>query len=271
MSSQRRRGDLRTVSRRQRRVGTSELALASPRRLLRLAQVWRVMDRVPRIRLLPGERNREFTLSYQQEASYLAMAPQPLKDVAILILDTGLRVGEVLALEWKEIHPEPADGARFGYLHVRDGKSRLARRNVPLTARVRAMLERRKAANGSPWVFAEDAVRPILISSLDDLHKKLRQTLKLSGEFVLHSLRHTHGTRLGESGADVFTIVRLMGHSSVTVSQRYVCAMPEALEQAVERLEALNRRVARSLPERQNRLLPATASATPEAGLLVGH
>ena len=65
-------------------------------------------------------------------------------------------------------------------------------------------------------------------------------TLNLSGEFVLHSLRHTYGTRLGESGAEAFTIMRLMGHSSITISQRYVHPTPEALERAVEGLEAHN-------------------------------
>jgi len=57
---------------------------------------------------------------------------------------------------------------------------------------------------------------------------------------VLHSLRHTFGTRLGEAGADAFTIMRLMGHSTVTVSQRYVHPSPEAVELAYERLTALN-------------------------------
>ena len=67
--------------------------LATLRRLLRLAHEWNVVSRVPRIRLLPGERNREFVLSYKQEKPYLECAPQPLKDIALLMLDTGLRVG----------------------------------------------------------------------------------------------------------------------------------------------------------------------------------
>lgn len=57
---------------------------------------------------------------------------------------------------------------------------------------------------------------------------------------MLHSLRHTFGTRLGEAGADAFTIMRLMGHSTMTVSQRYVHPSPEAVELAYERLTALN-------------------------------
>jgi len=48
-------------------------------------------------------------------------------------------------------------------------------------------------------------------------------------------------TRIGEAGADAFTIMKLAEHSSVTVSQRYVHPTPEAVERAFDRLEALNR------------------------------
>src|SRR5207249_9993205 len=46
--------------------------------------------------------------------------------------------------------------------------------------------------------------------------------------------------RLGESGADAFTIMKLMRHSTITVSQRYVHPSPESVERAVSRMEALN-------------------------------
>jgi len=241
---------------------TVNRALATLRRALRLAQEWRVIDRLPRIHLLSGERNREFVLSYEQEAVFLEGALQPLADIGLLILDTGLRVGEVLALEWPRIHTEPVGNAKFGYLHVRDGKSPKARRNVPLTDRARAMLLGRRAQSTSFRVFAGPEGGPLLVSSLDHAHKRLRTLLKLPGDFVLHSLRHTYGTRLGEAGADAFTIMRLMGHSSVTVSERYVHPTPEAQERAVERLEALNREARRAVAEKR----PATVSATlPEA------
>jgi len=44
-------------------------------------------------------------------------------------------------------------------------------------------------------------------------------------------------TRLGESGADAFTIVRIAGHSSIMVPQRYGHPSPEAVERAFERLQ----------------------------------
>jgi integrase len=43
-----------------------------------------------------------------------------------------------------------------------------------------------------------------------------------AGDFVLHSLRHTMLTRLGESGVHAFTIMRIAGHSNIVVSQRYI-------------------------------------------------
>jgi integrase len=99
----------------------------------------------------------------------------------------------------------------------------------------------------------------------------MRQTLKMPGVFVLHSLRHTYGTRLGEAGADAFTIMRLMGHSSVTVSQRYVHPTPEALERVVERLEALNQSAMAKLPASQNRVLPTTFPTTVKQQLSVSY
>ena len=77
-------------------------------------------------------------------------------------------------------------------------------------------------------------------TQLDQQHARLRLVLKFPRDFVLHCLRHTFGTRLGEAGADAFTIMKLMGHSTVTVSQRYVHPSPEALELAYERMMNLH-------------------------------
>ena len=140
---------------------------------------------------LRGERNRGFVLSPIQEPVYLAACPASLADIAVVLLDTGLRVGEALRL------PD---------------------------------------------------------SQLDQQHSRVRKLLKLPADFVLHSLRHTFGTRLGEAGADAFTIMKLMGHSTVTASQRYVHPSPEAVELAFERLTALNlRRVPTNLPTVEQR------------------
>ena len=178
---------------------------------------------------------------------------------------------KLLGLQLRDIHLEPVNGARFGYLQVRDGKSRNARRNLSLTARVCAMLRERVAQASSPWLFTRDKGNPFLVTSLDHLHEGVRTALRFPKDFVIHSLRHTMLTRLGESGADAFSIMRIAGHSSVTVSQRYVHPTPESLERCSERLEALNQRSSLSLLRVEKRQLPATVSATLPEAVSVSH
>lgn len=87
-----------------------------------------------------------------------------------------------------------------------------------------------------------------------------------AGDFVLHSLRHTILTRLGESGADA-SLQRIAGHSSIVVSQRYIHPTPEAVERAFERLQLHG-----AGPEIEaKRLPPAMVSATLTPGAAVNH
>jgi integrase len=169
-------------------------------------------------------------------------------------------------------------GARLGYVHIAKGKTRNAKRNLSLTSRVRAMLKRRASEPRlTDWVFTDETGKAALSRfTVRDQHDGVRDVLKITDEFVIYSLRHTFGTRLGESGADAFTIMRVMGHSTVTVSQRYVHPTPETLERAFERLEERNQMAAKRLEEQKAqaaeklpaggmRQLPATISATVEA------
>jgi site-specific recombinase XerD len=104
------------------------------------------------------------------------------------------------------------------------------------------------------YVFCREDGALIPDSHLDQQHSRVRKLLKFPSDFVLHSLRHTFGTRLGESGADVFTIMKLMGHSSVTVSQRYVHPSPETIELAFERLTLMAKdRLPTNLPTAEER------------------
>lgn len=262
-------------------VTTVNRELATLRRVLHVAKEWKLIQTVPRVQLLKGERERTFVLTHAEEERYLALTSQPLTDAAVLMLDTGLRVGEVVRLQWGDIFPQPVGKAAYGYLLVREGKSKNAKRAVPLTARVKAMLEeRRNREPNSAWVFAGDSPDGnMLVTSLDHLHAAAtrpkvdgKKVYRFPKDFVLHSLRHTMLTRLGEAGAEAFTIMRIAGHSSVTISQRYVHPTPEAVERAFQRLEILNSQAGQlPEPQREIRQLPATISATAESAAPVSH
>ncbi len=233
-----------------RKVASINRELAALRHALRKAEEWGDLRKAPKIRLLPGEVGRDYVLDYATEEKYLATIPQPLKDLAILILDTGMRPEECLTRRWEHIHLEPANAASFGYVAITEGKTKNAKRNVPLTARSCQVLTTRKRFHeAAGWVFpGQRKGRHLTIYGIDNIHAKIRgETVKEDGtpafskEFVVYSLRHTFGTRLGESGADPYVIMRLMGHSSIVISQKYVHPTPEHVERAMARKEVMDK------------------------------
>jgi integrase len=223
-------------------VATLNRELEVLRRMLRLAQAWKLISRVPQIRCdRSAERQRDRVLSHAEEQMYLAAAKRPLRDVAQVILDTGMRPEEVFRIEWPNVRLQPADRSRYGYIFNPLGKTKYARRNVSMTARMQALLEMRHLEQGQPrdgWVFPA----PTKSGRLESLKSQHRRALKDSGvkPFVLYTMRHTMLTRLGEAGADAFAIQNIAGHSSILISQRYVHPTPEKLERAFTALEAYN-------------------------------
>lgn len=229
-------------------------ALSTLRKFLGMAFEWKHIDRIPKVKKLGGEQIREFVLTTTQEMAYFEAAPQPLKDIATLLIDTGLRCSEALNLTWADVRLEGDSNSKLGSVTVREGKSVNARRTVALTHRVREMLERRKEKSQeskekspehkeksqSSYVFATKSGVPMLASSLSHLHCKARKAAGLTAEFVLHSLRHTFLTRLGELGVDAFVIQKIAGHYSIVVSQRYVHPSRSAMENALALLDTRN-------------------------------
>ena len=163
-----------------------------------------------------------------------------MSGVATVLVDTGLRPEECSRLLWESI--TWANG-RNGTLLVTHGKTKAARRMLPMTPRVRALLEARWEAAGRPlagWVWpAPTTSGHIEPSSLKKQHRNAVSISKVR-PFVLYSLRHTFLTRLGASGCDVWTLARIAGHSSIAISARYVHPSEDAVLTAMSRLGGHN-------------------------------
>jgi integrase len=210
------------------------------RRVLRIAVEWGELDAVPRIKLLPGENHREHVVTPEEEAKYLAAGSDLLSSVATVLMDTGLRPEECNRLTWEAI---TWVNGRHGTLLVTHGKTNAARRVLPMTPRVRQLLESRWEAAGKP---CEGYVWPaptksghLEPSTLKKQHTKAISLAKIR-PFVLYSLRHTFLTRLGASGCDAWTLARIAGHSSVAISSRYVHPSEDAVLSALDRLGGHN-------------------------------
>ena len=227
-------------------VSTANNSLRVLRRILNLAVEWGVLATAPKVKVLPGERRRERVITPEDEARYLAAAPEPLASIASVLADTGMRPEECFRLQWENL--TWANG-RNGALLITHGKTAAARRVIPMTPRVRSVLESRWVASGEPddgWVWpAPTRSGHVEPSSIKKQHAKTFEVVAAESAkreqkpvrpFVLYSLRHTFLTRLGDSGCDVWTLARIAGHSSITVSMRYVHSSEDAALDAMARL-----------------------------------
>ena len=224
-------------------VSTANNSLRVLRRILNLAVEWGDLDSSPKVKILTGERRRERVVTAEEEARYLAAAPEPLASIASVLADTGMRPEECFRLQWDNM---TWLNGRNGTLLITRGKTAAARRVIPMTPRVRAVLESRWNEAGKPeegWVWSATTrsghVEP---SSLRKQHAKAFKAMRESNPekpvrpFVLYSLRHTFLTRLGQSGCDVWTLARVAGHSSITISARYVHPSEDAVLAAMSRI-----------------------------------
>jgi len=227
-------------------VSTANNSLRVLRRILNLAVEWGVLDATPKIKILPGESRRERVISPDEEARYLAAVTEPLASIASILADTGMRPEECFRLCWDNV---TWVNGRNGVLLVTRGKTASARRVIPMTPRVRAVLESRWEAAGKPqegfvWTAGTRSghVEP---SSLRKHHARAFETMaeeaakrneQPTRPFVLYSRRHTFLTRLGQSGCDVWTLARIAGHASIAISSRYVHPSEDAVLDAISRL-----------------------------------
>jgi integrase len=221
-------------------VSSVNSSLQVLRRVLRIAVEWGALNAAPSVRMLSGARSRERVVDALEEAKYLAASPELLAAVAAVLLDTGMRPEECFRLRWESIN---WFNGRHGTLLVTHGKTAAARRVLPMTPRVRKILETRWKNVGNlaeGWAWSASTRSGHLEGS--SLKKQHANALKASGvrSFVLYSLRHTFLTRLGESGCDAWTLARIAGHSSIAMSTRYVHPSENAVLNAMSRLGGHN-------------------------------
>ena len=207
------------------------------RRILHLAEDWKLLARAPRLKLLPGENMRVAVISDDELQRMTAHAAGAwsrscFQFLLPFLVDTGLRISEAVNL--KKEHLELVDPRP--YLRVVAGKTRLATRMVPLTPRAAIAAERATKMSRCDYAFVAAGGRKPLTRSYASQQFRLVADLNNMTDAVLHSTRHTYCTRLGDAGADAFQIQRLAGHSSITISQRYVHIGRDRLFEAVSKL-----------------------------------
>lgn len=188
---------------------------------------------VSRVKFLAENNQQTRVLNYTEQQSYLSKATPVLRDVAILILETGMRPEEVYTLR-----PENVDLLK-SHLQVPQGKTVAARRMLRLTSAATDVLSRRMSELKGPYCFPceSDSSRPI--PKVNNAHDRAVKASKVV-PFRLYDLRHTWATRAAMSGIDLVTLASMLGHSRIQMVLRYAHPTQDHQTKAMERLEQFN-------------------------------
>jgi integrase len=192
-----------------------------------------VRNPVSRVKFLAENNQQTRVLSPIEEREYFANASPLLRDVARLILETGMRPEEVYTLR-----PENVDLVR-GVLQVPYGKTAAARRLLRLTSGAMEVLRRRMTGLETPYVFPCESDSSRAIPKVNNAHDR---AVKESGiaPMRLYDLRHTWATRAAMSGIDLVTLAAMLGHSRIQMVLRYAHPTQEHQTKAMEQLERFN-------------------------------
>lgn len=185
---------------------------------------------VSRVKPLEEDNQQTRVLSYEEQEQYLAAATPMLRDVATLILESGMRPEEVYRIRPENVHL--SDGHLFNPF----GKTKAARRRVPLTSLAKSVLGRRMEGLERPYLFPceTDAARPV--PKVNNAHDRAVRDSKVA-PFRLYDLRHTWATRAAMSGVDLVTLAAMLGHSKIQMVLRYAHPTQEHQQKAMEKLE----------------------------------
>jgi integrase len=183
------------------------------------------------------EKRRERILTPDEEVRLLAACDDPrrshLKPLLVALLDTGCRRGEMLKLVWRDVDLQ----SRVITVRAENSKT-FKERQVGITERLCTMLlSIRETAKGE--------LDSLVFRGCGDVRNSFATACKIAGikyggldGLTLHCLRHTAATRLVRGNLPIQLVGRLLGHSSVNTTYRYLTATDETAKQATSILES---------------------------------
>lgn len=205
---------------------------------------------VPEVHLLKSAKYRMRVFS-KEEQQILVQHLLPQSDIfsfgILIALFTGMRIGEICALEWQDITENTfhirktmqrlknSDGATE--VMILPPKTDSSDRIIPIPSALKPLIEQRRKACGFVLVQGNGKfIEPRLLQN--KFAKRLAECGVEKANF--HTLRHTFATRCIESGVDIKTLSELLGHSDVkTTLNKYVHSSFDLKQKSVDKLSLM--------------------------------
>ena len=187
-----------------------------------------------------------FTLGEQKQIEQAVLNGKKDKLYGILLcLYSGLRIGELIALQWMDIDlakgiltvSKSCHDSKDGLI-IDEPKTQSSRRMIPLPKQLLPILKGIKEKSNSPFVVSANG-KPVSVRSYQRSFELLLKRLHIPHK-GFHSLRHTFATRALECGMDVKTLSEILGHKNSTVTlNRYAHSLMEHKQDMMNRLGRL--------------------------------
>lgn len=186
-------------------------------------------------------------------------------------LNTGLRAGEIEALEWENVDLDNSivkvrksarlvrkykeNGSYEDIVEIKEPKTKESIRDIPISNQIKEMLQKHKDLSTSKYVFTNIKNEMLTHDTLDKSLKVIcnkaqigeqvqrrrnkKDVIEYSG-ITFHCLRHTFATRLIEAGVDVKTVSQLLGHTKTEITiNRYVHSTDDSKRNAIDSLSKI--------------------------------
>jgi len=155
----------------------------------------------------------------------------------LLILNTGLRMGEALSLRWEDVDFENRlitvnknsvmakkrddDGNTVGGYEFKtqnSTKTSSGMRTIPINRSAEDALLKLKKSSDSPFVIANKNGKQVLPANFERSFRSILENAGIKSDCTIHTLRHTFASLLFAKGVDVKIVSRLLGHSTVKIT-----------------------------------------------------
>jgi integrase len=218
------------------------------RKLLASAIEWGLLEKLPVIRKLKVPASKFDWLTQEESERFLKAVDQHHSQWRALFwaaLRTGLRRGELFALEWDDVDlvAKSITVRRSVYrgklVPPKNGRTR----TVPMTDRLTAVMKEHRAKTMMRGEYVFPGEDGSLTTHQDHVDRPLHGALKRAGlrRITFHSLRHSFASQLVSAGRSLKEVQELLGHESIQVTMRYAHLAPERMREAVSVLDSVER------------------------------
>lgn len=154
---------------------------------------------VTQVKFFPERPGIQRVVSHEEQKTYITVANPLLRELATLLVETGMRPEEVFTIQRKNVH------LNAGYLFVPRGKTRYARRNVPLTGAATEVLKGRLVSVKGAYLFPHRRDTSLPLTTIQKAHNLALRDAAIDPPFRLYDFRHTFGSRAAMAGVDLAT------------------------------------------------------------------